>query len=260
MDNFKALSLEDFLKGIDSLDIYEKDYRIIQQLLNVDGNFFVKVLEEVLLGNLYFSDFERIFKDDTYAELLKRNFEVEKSIIEEAQKLSELRTRMTTAATSTNEIGLTREIASHNEKLKKYFTDELKEQRDDFLYQIFSSSQADSELETLAKLKMFNAIKNYPLANIENLEDKTKIKINDFGKLEYAFGDETLTADYFDPEDLLFFVNEGVLPIAYEYQTISSIDEDFMKANNISLAEMKKIKALSSFLRANQNMEGDTNE
>jgi hypothetical protein len=59
------MTRNDILEKIDNLKLYEKDYDTLLNLLNnADDKFFVKVLEEILNGNLYIQDFERFFENE----------------------------------------------------------------------------------------------------------------------------------------------------------------------------------------------------
>ena len=49
--------------------------------------------------------------------------------------------------------------------------------------------------------------------------------------------------------DLLFSINEFILPISFEDQTITEADKYFMRENNLDEHTMKKMKALAMFLR-----------
>ena len=49
--------------------------------------------------------------------------------------------------------------------------------------------------------------------------------------------------------DLLFSINEFILPISFEDQTITEADKYFMHENNLDEHTMKKMKALAMFLR-----------
>lgn len=71
----------DFSNAIDNLNIFAKDYATITKLMdNLDDALFVKILEEVLEGNLYWSDFEEIFSNTGYETLLRTNIPLQEKI------------------------------------------------------------------------------------------------------------------------------------------------------------------------------------
>ena len=59
------MNREQILMGIDNMkNLREKDYATIDFLLkNTSPRLFTKIIEEVLLGNLYISDFESLLSD-----------------------------------------------------------------------------------------------------------------------------------------------------------------------------------------------------
>lgn len=74
-------NLTDFLTQIDQMKIYEADYPIIMKLLALPENLFVKILEEILSGQLYFSDLEDIFADEAYVNLLDQELSAQNELI-----------------------------------------------------------------------------------------------------------------------------------------------------------------------------------
>ena len=80
------MTREEILDAIDELVIYEKDYDVIRLLDNTDDEFFVKIIEEVVNNNLYFSDFDRMFTDSRYGSIFRTEFRVRLNL---EQKLKE---------------------------------------------------------------------------------------------------------------------------------------------------------------------------
>ena len=75
-------NINDYLTRIDNMQIYEKDYDVLNKLLNLEHDLFIKILEEILLGTIYISDLEAIFSDDSYKNILSRELEHQKHLKE----------------------------------------------------------------------------------------------------------------------------------------------------------------------------------
>lgn len=247
-----GLSLDEMINGIENLKIYESDYHVIQQLLESEPKFFVKVLEEVILDNISFSDFSRMFSDDTYADILRGNFESQRKLTENIEKYKKHMIALGLESSlvsfdEENKFGISRPSETSS-KISDLYNQLLQEKRDELVFQLFSDSKNDTEITKAAKLRVFNAIQNFQLADLDGSLDEKKVSIKE-GKLEYLIDGETETAEYLNPDDILFFVKDAILPIDYSSQTLDSIDQDFMIQNNLGKEEMKKIKSLSLFLR-----------
>ena len=82
-----ARTTEELLKAIDEMTIYAKDYNVITDLLGrATPAFFTKVLEEVIDGNLYWSDFEKFFANTNYPNLLDKQLEIQGRLEDQVQK------------------------------------------------------------------------------------------------------------------------------------------------------------------------------
>ena len=74
------MNREQILMGIDNMkNLREKDYATIDFLLkNTSPRLFTKIIEEVLLGNLYISDFESLLSDsqrEKYNDIIQQEYE-----------------------------------------------------------------------------------------------------------------------------------------------------------------------------------------
>ncbi len=68
------MTKEEMIKRIRNMIFYEEEYDVLNKLLiYCDDVLFVKIMEEVLLGNLSFSDFEDLFASDEYQNLMSNN-------------------------------------------------------------------------------------------------------------------------------------------------------------------------------------------
>jgi hypothetical protein len=70
------MKLEEIISKISEMSFYLDDIPTILQMLdNLTPEEFTKCLEEILEGNLFFSDFKDIFKDTGYSRNLQTTFE-----------------------------------------------------------------------------------------------------------------------------------------------------------------------------------------
>jgi hypothetical protein len=217
------MKLKEFLRKIDAMDIYEKDFDTILNLLNnTNDRFFVKVMEEVVNGNLFFSDFERVFQDESYAEILKTNLEAQKKLENDITKLVEFRRNILLESNYTNEaattkIGMTQQF--EGDQYKNFYSTQAQNTVKELYYQLFDSTESESDIVKAAKIKIYDTI------------------FNNQGEL---------TRD-----DMLFFKKSQILPIDFSYQILNRSDLNFMIKYSLTEDEMKKIKALSIFLKRN---------
>lgn len=87
-----ALTQEEILVGIDKMPLYKKDYDIIKELIKIlEPRLFTKIVEEVLEGTLYWSDFEKFFSNTDYHEILRNNLEVQSNLKRDLKLLSDFR-------------------------------------------------------------------------------------------------------------------------------------------------------------------------
>lgn len=124
---------EELMSAVNNMVIYDKDYTIIQNLLNTgDSKFIVKILEEIVDGNLYWSDFESVFGEDNgYQNYLKNNIPAQVDLENKLQELIKFRQALDSNYVYDNEttnIGLVgTEFTSENEiTLEGYETEILK--------------------------------------------------------------------------------------------------------------------------------------
>ena len=214
---------DEMIKRIDNLQIHEKDYDTLLNLLNnADDRFFVKVLEELLEGNLYLQDFERIFSDNRYENVLEQNLMTQRNLQKEIQRLIDYRTNILKEVydiDSFGKLGIPRQInGSFYDSLYETLDAEIK---DDLIYQLLEVSPQDTEIIRDSKIKILSKF----------------------------------TSGEVSRNDILLFANSHIIPIAYEYQTLNNADNEFMYERGLTEEQMKKIKALATFFRRN-NFEG----
>jgi hypothetical protein len=212
------MTREEMIQKINEMSIYEEDYKVIRALLEVDDRFFVKVIEEILSGNISFSDFTRIFSDDIYSSLLEKNLESQQKLKTELDRILQFR-RIASNNPSlsidpdTTMIGIT--IPPENTRMEGFYNELKEETIDNQIFQILESIPTDSELVKASKIKIYNGLK-------QGLISK---------------------------EDFLLFARDYIVPISSDYQILDSTDINFMVENGITEEQMKKIKALTNFIK-----------
>jgi len=211
------MTKQEIINAIENMIIYEKDYETLLSILNnSDDRFFVKLIEEILLGNIYISDFERIFQDDSYSNILKKNLESQDKLNNEITRLLNYRRDILGEDYAINfgsMIGIVRpDISSENYSIYQFLAENV---RKDLLYQMLKSRAEDSPEIVKSKFEVQKAI--------------------DEGRI--------------NEEDILLFVNSQIIPVAIEHQILDESDLNFMVENNLSEDEMRKMKALSTILR-----------
>lgn len=228
------MTRDEMMEAVDKLVVYQKDYETLLLLLNnADDRFFIKVLESIFNGELYLEDFERMFSDDAYANILEQNFKTQQALRREVARLLEYRNNILGEVDYTidniqGKLALIKStvppviVAGENDynttdNYKEFYNTAAGEVRADLIYQLLYSSEKDPYIVREAKLKL-----------LEQFTDPTS----------------GITED-----DLLLFTDSLIIPLSYNYQVLNQSDNEFMLENRITEQEMKKIKALSIFLR-----------
>ena len=166
-------NIQEILENINNMDIYQKDYDIIKNLLDMgDDKFFTKILEEVIEGNLYWSDFEHFLANTAYPELLEKNLESQQKIAEKLQQLINLRQRIDInyEYDSANPDETLVLIDNYSERpdavaMKNLYDSELTRMRGDLLFELTRANSEDTIITRAYKTQLYNAIKNGELVN-----------------------------------------------------------------------------------------------
>lgn len=227
------MTKKELLDRVDSMQIHEKDLRVIRLLLaNADDRFFVKAMEEIFNGNLFFSDFERIFPDSAYEDTLRQNIVSQEALRNDIERLLDFRKNILGEAfaidPATTAMGLQTGYTGSQAGYQTLYNAERDAELDNLVYQMLSTMESDSELVKAAKIRILRAI--------DNFNPSTQGPVN-------------AALPWLNKRDLLLFKEEYVLPLDERYQTLSRTDMDFMVRNNLSEAEVKKLKALAAFLK-----------
>jgi len=213
------MTRDEMLRAVDQMNIYEKDYNTLLNLMNnADDKFFIKALEGIFNGELFIEDFERIFVDDAYANVLEQNFRTQLNLKNEVERLLEYRynTLGETLYTIDNIQGNLAIVRPTEGEDYDGFYDTISEEiRDDLMYQILYTTERDSDIVRESKIKLLEKFQS--------------------GEL--------------NKQDLLLFTDSLIIPLSYEHQVLNQLDNEFMIENKTSEQKMKKLKALAMFLR-----------
>ena len=185
-----ALSINELLDAVDEMELYKKDYDVIQTLLDTgDDEFFVKMLEEVLMGNLYWSDFEHNLANTNYPEILKDQLKSQAKLNDYVRKIIFLRKSIDSEYEYDNSImslGLVNQYGV-NEKTKEFYQEEFMKIRGNLLYDLTESNPNDTVLEMAFKTRIYNALRNGEIL----LQKIKEGSISEDGRIKDSNGDDT---------------------------------------------------------------------
>lgn len=193
------MTKEEILASIDSMTIYKDDVGVIQNLLKYcNDTLFVKIMEEIFLGNLLFSDLKPIFNSPEYTNLLEKSLSFQTAFSEYYKKYSDL----LTAKNLTNDLKLVNLMTID----RNIVFLEKKNQ----IYSILFSKSGDAMTEFYQNVALQDILNNP--SNLDNI---------------------------------LLSVSDYIVPIDYNYIQLTEADTLFMKQEQISEEEMKKIKSVA---------------
>jgi hypothetical protein len=208
------MTRQEMLDRVDSLMIYSKDYEVIKTLFTLEDKLFVKIFEEILQGNIFFSDFERIFSDESYANMIKNNFQEQEKLRIEILRLSQFRKDISSILDpSLSRLAITNSISGT--KIDNLYESEKTKTINNQLYQLLDTIPSDNDLVRASKLRIYRKIESGEISE----------------------------------DDFLLFIRDYLVPVSFEHQLLDKSDVNFMKENNITEDQMKKIKALSLFVK-----------
>lgn len=193
------MTKEEILASIGSMTIYKDDVEVIQNLLKYcNDTLFVKIMEEIFLGNLLFSDLKPIFNSPEYTNLLEKSLSFQTAFSEYYKKYSDL----LTAKNLTNDLKLVNLMTID----RNIVFLEKKNQ----IYSILFSKTGDAMTEFYQNIALQDILNNP--SNLDNI---------------------------------LLSVSDYIVPIDYNYIQLTEADTLFMKQEQISEEEMKKIKSVA---------------
>lgn len=193
------MTKEEILASIDSMTIYKDDVEVIQNLLKYcNDTLFVKIMEEIFLGNLLFSDLKPIFNSPEYTNLLEKSLSFQTAFSEYYKKYSDLLTakNLTNDLKLVNLMTIDRNIVFLEKKNR--------------IYSILFSKTGDAMTEFYQNIALQDILNNP--SNLDNI---------------------------------LLSVSDYIVPIDYNYIQLTEADTLFMKQEQISEEEMKKIKSVA---------------
>lgn len=88
----KYLTKDELISSIksDNFYLYKEDTEVINNMINyMDSRLFVKVVEEIILGNLYWSDFKPIYNDNKFSTLISDSIKSQAEFNERLQQFTE---------------------------------------------------------------------------------------------------------------------------------------------------------------------------
>ncbi len=217
------MTKKEFIEKINDFPIYEKDYDTLNFLMNnLEPKLFVKIMEELVGGNLFVSDFERIFSDTTYSSVLKDNLEKQAELDELLSRVVDFRQIILNNPAffldpKTSAIGI-RRVNDPDDPGYDLYNAEYQRTRNKLIREMFSAIPNDSEVVKAVKLRIYSLLQSgQPLG--------------------------------FSFDDLLLFAKSYILPLSIENESLDIYDYEFMYANGISELDMKKIKILTKLLK-----------
>lgn len=219
-----SIQYETLMEFVDNMNLYEEDGKTLINLINnTEDKLFVTIMEHIMLGNLYISDFDEVFSHEYYGN----------DIGEEIKSQDSISTRLERIITFKEEImNLT---ISNYEKLQKIAVTETSRN--------FTSSESFNDLIEERYLDFIDTIKN---KIHQNTDLTTAIKLKMLDNLDTLSGSEE------DIQSMLLSADDYVMPLQYDDQVLNDLDKEYMEINNIPESTMKKIKSLATFFRTNK--------
>jgi hypothetical protein len=210
------MKIKSLMNKIDTVNIYEKDYDTLLNLMNnADLRLFTKVVEEFVNGKISLSLFEKVFSNDSYSSIISKNMEVQQKMNEEISRLVQYRRDILGEQYSLDPritmIGVPIQSISVSDNIESFYETLRSENSFDLIHQLFATVESDDDLTRAIKSKMYSEISG--------------------------------------ASNLLLYSGEFIVPIDFRYQVLTKSDEAFMRENNLNEDQMKKIKALSAYLR-----------
>lgn len=230
------MNREQILMGIDNMkNLREKDYATIDFLLkNTSPRLFTKIIEEVLLGNLYISDFESLLSDsqrEKYNAIIQQEYELvdymakltafRNSIYEESQ---EYNNKKNDGKSYEIPVYISNETYNANDEYKSFI-------KDNILLSLFESETSENAILKEIKLDLYKKIYE---------ENDTALK----------------NAIIISPNNN----NDILIPISYHKVILDDFDIEYMKEHNMSEEEMRKMKSMMLFLSNKYSQEDENDE
>ena len=250
------MNREQILKGIDNMkNLREKDYDTLDFLLkNTSPRLFTKIIEEILLGNLYISDFESLLSDsqrERYNAIIQQECE----LVDYISKLTSFREKI---YTETQNYGIHKadkiiEAGDYTDEQKKEIYKDNINKYDIPVYISNEIYNADNDYKSFIKDNVLLSL--FESENSDNSILK-EIKLELYKKIYEENNTKLKNAIIVSPNK----DNDILIPISYHRVILDSFDIEYMKEHNISEEEMKKIKSMMLFLSNKYPKKGANNE
>lgn len=231
---------------INEMTIREKDYPIMISLLNTkDPNLISAILEEVLKGNLYWSDLQACLPKNKYDNILSQTLPTQKALM---KRVSAMITLNKLRKLNENELNnFIRNTAIINvQQNDKIYNEEKTKARDDLITTLYNISSSDTSVERSSKIALMNMVMNAEFLKSlskEELSEKYYIYNN-------TVRDKTTNAEYkfIDPDDILLWASEYIVPVDETMIVLTDWDVAYMKLHNLTEEMMKKIISVSRII------------
>lgn len=208
------MTKKEMLTRLDEITFREKDYKTMLYLVkNTTPKLFVKIFEEILLGNLYISDFELVFSPDV-SRIMDESLEIQDKIALQYRNMLELRKLM----------GRYTKIEEGESIESKFLEDQL----------IIADNPSSEEMITEQQFLK----SNHALSFIQSLNPS----------LPKEFGIKIYEAIISNPDVLLLETDKYNIPLEMDNIVLDISDQEFMAANNLTKDQMKKMKALANYM------------
>lgn len=250
------MNREQILKGIDNMkNLREKDYDTLDFLLkNTSPRLFTKIIEEILLGNLYISDFESLLSDsqrERYNAIIQQECE----LVDYITKLTSFREKI---YTETQNYGINKadkiiEAGDYTDEQKKEIYKDNINKYDIPVYISNEIYNADNDYKSFIKDNVLLSL--FESENSDNSILK-EIKLELYKKIYEENNTKLKNAIIVSPNK----DNDILIPISYHRVILDSFDIEYMKEHNISEEEMKKIKSMMLFLSNKYPKKEENNE
>lgn len=230
---------------INEMTIREKDYPIMISLLNTkDPNLISAILEEILKGNLYWSDLQACLPEK-YDNILNQTLPTQKALM---KRVSAMITLNKFRKLNENELNnFIRNTAIINvPQNDKIYNEEKTKARDDIITSLYSISSDDNSVERSSKIALMNMVMNAEFLKSlskEELSEKYYIYNN-------TARDKSTNAEYkfIDPDDILLWASEYIVPVDETMIVLTDWDVAYMKLHNLTEEMMKKIISVSRII------------
>lgn len=223
----KITDLSSLMETIDNMEIYKKDYDIIKKILDYgDDALFVKILDEVVSGELEWSDFNEYLTNTEYPNDLKQQLKIQKELSDYADKMIRFKNITNSELVKTDKTAL----FSDSDGNGKTYTDSYNRIRNELIEKLKYVDERDTLITRIFKEKL-----------IEKLS-------------------ETVDGKFIN--NVFFFLKTYNIPLSMEYQIIgvnnnlSEADREFQKKNNLTDAQIKHLKMVQLLIEQEQNEEG----